>query len=570
MSVDVRIVCERARAASCRVNHPLTVSRTSMPRVSRLADLLRSRTAQGVTVAACALLVAGFHWENDGLWFQGDAPRHAINGLFWWDLLAAHPLDPLDYAIRYYARYPVIAPATYPPLFYVLEGAAFSLFAATPYVARVVVLLFTCMAGLYAMAWARRWLGAIFGWAGVLLVCLPGVVVWSTAVMLNVPSMALCLASLYHFRRALEDHSRAQIVLTTVALMATVLTYYQSASIVAVCAVWAILWGKSYRPKARWVYAVAIGAAVIPLALAMTLAPVQLMRHLPSLQTLGRISTATFYWRALPDLVGPVVLALAGVALLVALWTKRTRTESLYLGTWCAVLIVTFSLLPAKDRRYLLLAVPPLALACALGLAALAERLRNPAPRWQALGIASAITVSLWSAAQVQVPVVSGFREMAVYLKRHAPADAVLYDGPHDGVFGFYVRALDPQFERRIVRADKLLYAYGPTTTFRPVEQSNVSSSTEVEHLIRYTAGARWVAVEIGPDAERLAAQRLLRQSLVRPAFEHVRSFPVRAGRIGRVELYRLVGPVAAAPSIDLVFPAVTTRVFQQVVPVTR
>jgi len=63
------------------------------------------------------LIVAALNRQSDGLWFQGDAPRHAANGLFWWDLLTALPRDPIEYAVRYYARYPVIAPATYPPFF---------------------------------------------------------------------------------------------------------------------------------------------------------------------------------------------------------------------------------------------------------------------------------------------------------------------------------------------------------------------------------------------------------------------------------------------------------------------
>jgi hypothetical protein len=89
---------------------------------------LRSRAWQTAGLVLAVLAVAALNRQNDGLWFQGDAPRHAANGLFWWDLLRALPRDPVDYAVRYYARYPVIAPASYPPLFYILEGLAFAVF----------------------------------------------------------------------------------------------------------------------------------------------------------------------------------------------------------------------------------------------------------------------------------------------------------------------------------------------------------------------------------------------------------------------------------------------------------
>jgi hypothetical protein len=100
-----------------------------------------------------SLAVAALHRHSDGLWFQGDAPRHAVNGLFWWDLVHALPRDPVAYAVRYYARYPVIAPVTYPPLFYLAEGLAFAAFGSSPYVAKSLVLMFSMMAGLYTMTW---------------------------------------------------------------------------------------------------------------------------------------------------------------------------------------------------------------------------------------------------------------------------------------------------------------------------------------------------------------------------------------------------------------------------------
>src|SRR5207249_563373 len=73
------------------------------------------------------LYVVALHTTNDGLWYQGDAPRHAANGLFWKDFIASFPDNPFDFAVSYYLRYPVITPSAYPPGFYLLEAAAFSL-----------------------------------------------------------------------------------------------------------------------------------------------------------------------------------------------------------------------------------------------------------------------------------------------------------------------------------------------------------------------------------------------------------------------------------------------------------
>src|SRR5215471_3483680 len=114
----------------------------------RLTDRFSWQEGKSLTwQVAGLLLVCGYvfwlHWDNDGLWFQGDSPRHAANGLFWWDFLTSLPVNPKEFALSYYARYPVIHPTTYPPLFYIVEGLSFFLFGASPYVAKALVSIFT-------------------------------------------------------------------------------------------------------------------------------------------------------------------------------------------------------------------------------------------------------------------------------------------------------------------------------------------------------------------------------------------------------------------------------------------
>src|SRR5690349_14963764 len=113
----------------------------------RIDVCLRSRFCQAFFVAAAFLMVGALHFQNDGLWYQGDARRHGANGFFWWDLLRALPADPTGFALQYYARYPVILPTGYPPLFYIFEGLAYHLFGPSPYAARFLVLIFGVLAG---------------------------------------------------------------------------------------------------------------------------------------------------------------------------------------------------------------------------------------------------------------------------------------------------------------------------------------------------------------------------------------------------------------------------------------
>jgi len=531
---------------------------------------VRSRACQVAVVALAFLTIAALHRQNDGLWFQGDSPRHAMNGLFWWDLLTTLPRDPLEFAVRYYARYPAINPATYPPLFYFVEGLTFAAFGPSPQVAKFIVLLFGVMAGVYTMAWARRWIGPVAGWAGPFLAFMPGIVLWTNSVMLNIPAAALGLAVLYHFRRWSETARVTQLVLTLLFAAAVVLTYYQGGIVLCICAGWAALRWREFRlnRRALWIAAGAL-CAIAPVAIAIALAPVQTARHLPTLALLTRSSTWTFYWTTLPDVTGRPALV-AGVAGLIAgSFTARWRTDAAYLAIWITALIVGLSLLPAKDPRYVLLAAPAFVLAAAIGLAVAVPHLGARRPEWQAAALAAGLAAGFWSAARVQVPQVSGFREIATYLQEQAPRDAVLYDGPYDGLFGFYVRASDPHFERRVALGSKLLYQDGPASTFTPVQKSNVASTQDVVNLLRTRSGCRWVAIEVTRNPGSIG-RRLLREAVARPEFELIRSFPITGAGERRVDLYRSVIAVDPVAAVDLGFPSFTNREFLHIVPITR
>jgi hypothetical protein len=539
-----------------------------------LTKVLRSRAWQAGAVAHAFALVAARHYENDGLWFP-DAPLHAANGLFWWDLLGSMPVDPVEFAIRYYARYPIIRPAAYPPLFYLLEGLAFAIVGPSPYVAKLVVLTFGVVAGLYTMAWARRWIGEGAGWTGVLLAFMPGVVVWSNAVMLNVPAMALGLAALYHCRRWIEDASATQLLLTVGCFTALVLTYYPGAAVVSVLAAWALLFRCRDRglpaagPRVLWLTAGAL-AAFVPLAASLLLGPVHAARHLPSWAFLAEPRTWTYYWAALPGIVGIPVLVAALLGVVAAAANVQSRREIAYVAVWIAALVLSVSPLPPRDPRYIMLAAPAFVIAAAAGLAWLVRERLPISSRWHAAGLAIVVAAGFWSATRVDVPRVTGFREVAAYLEKHAPRDAVMYDGAYGALFGFYVRASDPQFERRVAAANKLLYQYGPTTAFEWVQTSHVSTTDDVVSLLRRRSGCRWLAIAVTPRPTWLKGQQLLQEAVQRPEFELVRSFATSGAAGRRVDLYRIVADVDPVDTVDLQFPSFSSRDFRQVVPITR
>jgi glycosyltransferase involved in cell wall biosynthesis len=531
----------------------------------------QSKIIQVLFVIIAFLFVAGLHKDNDGLAFQGDAPRHAINGLFWYDMATSGTTDLIGFATRYYARYPVINPIAYPPLFYLLEGCAFRVFGPTPYPAKALVLMFGIMAGCYSVAWARRWLGLVYGWAGVLLAFVPGVVVWSSMVMLNVPAMALGLASLYHARRWMESGGRKQALACGAFCAATLFTYYQGGIVIAIGLMWALLLRPS-RNRSRLTLALAAAAllAAIPVLVAAAFAPMFLQRNVPSLAKLMAAETFTFYLSSLPGLLGAVPFALGTLGIVLGMRSPVWRKEAQLVALWILIPLAVFSLLPAKDSRYVLIVSPAFLFGAAIGTASLAPQFRPGSTVWQSTLLIALLGWGAWTASRVPVLQKSGFRAVALYLRQNAPNEAVLYDGYHDGIFGFYLRASDPDFRRRLVLGQQVLYHFGPVATFDWVETEQADSPAGVVRLLQTESGCRWLAIEVGTKSQWAKGQRLLRDAVTGPEFELVRSFPVVVPDATRVDLYRQLGAVVPKSTIDLKIASLGNHIFRGVQPITR
>ncbi len=531
-----------------------------------------SRTAQVLLMILGFLFVAWLHRSNDGLWFQGDSPRHAATGLFWYDAIAQRPASLTEFALRYYARYPIINPLSYPPLFYLLEAAAFAVFGTSVYAAKGVILAFAIMLGLYTLAWARRWLGPEAGWAAAFLPFIPGIAVWTNAIMLNIPATALGMACLYHWRRWSEAEARKHLWACIAFGIGAALTYYQGGIAIAVCLAWTVLFRRTNLRHRLGILLIAATALIgfLPVVLSARFMPVFLNRQLPSVALLKNSETWSFYPAGMPSLLGVFLLGIGIAGFLAGMSDRKWRREMGFLAGWIMIPIAAFSLLPAKDTRYVLLIAPAFLLAGAVAAIWLGRKLALRLPRTAIAAVAGGFIIAAWSASLLQIPQKSGFEAVADYLRLHAPHDVVVYDGYHDGLFTFYVRALDNGYQRRVVLAQQLLYHYGPESTFDWRETENAKSVPELVELLRTKSGTAWVAVEVGPFSEWAWEQRLLRRAVTGPDFELVRSFPVQAPNAQRVDLYRLRGAITPVSTVDVHFASFSNLTFYHVVPITR
>ena len=528
------------------------------------------------------LLVWAYMWalqiDNDGLWYRGDAARHGLNGFFWSDYLRDFTWDAKGYALSYYARYPGIDPASRPPFFYLLEGAAFTLIGPSPYVAKGLVLCFALMAAIYLWAWLRRWLAPAAAWAAPLFLLLPGVSRWSHAIMMQIPALALGMAALYHGRAWLEASTPASrdFWLAIALCLLAILTYYPAGIVVFIIAGWTAMsqrWGRLIGRKSIVPITLAI-LALIPFAwLVARWAPTPLSWVVPKLGDLGTLSNWTFYFAELKYICDPHLLVLAGLGAVAGIWCERWRRETLMLVSWILVMYVVLSLLVAKDLRYALLVSAPFVGLAAIAVALVCQWLAEKVPGLSTGGgslTAGALILLLglqvYLAANYRVLSVGGYRELASFMARVAPDEPIFYDGFYDGNFTFYIRAGDPQFRRRVVVGHKLLYTYALFTDWR--QQDFAHSPEQVIDILRRRGGARWLAVEIGKETDKLAAMRYLRQAVKTPAFELVRSFPIAAYQTERVDVYRLKGPITEVDEVELPFPVLGQDVKYRVRPI--
>src|SRR5207302_5103114 len=133
-------------------------------------------------IATAVLLFVSAPHHGEFWW--SDAPRHALNGVFIRDLLAAFPWrDPVGFATQYYGQYPALTILFYPPLFYIVSAPFYAAFGVSNTTALAVVLVYYVAFAYGLFLLARRWLSPWLAIAvGLLAMSVPGISLWGRQV----------------------------------------------------------------------------------------------------------------------------------------------------------------------------------------------------------------------------------------------------------------------------------------------------------------------------------------------------------------------------------------------------
>lgn len=476
-------------------------------------------------VLCCWLVLVGRHWDNDGLWFQGDAPRHVMNGIFWRDFIFEGLADPFRYARDYYEQYPAIIPNRYPPLFYFMEAAAFECFGDSAYVAKGLVQSFTLVSGFYLLIAMRRWISPRAGSVAGLLMLLPGMVAWSNAVMLNVPAMTLSLGALFHVRRGIESRVRSiavnQLILGFALGTLAILFHPTIGYILFILGGWVLASNKASLLLDKWLL-IAGGMMVVGLVAMFTvilwISPEQIKQANVEIGRLTRWRSIGFYFRALPELVGWPMLVLSLLGLIFGWFDRRFRSDAWRLMMACMLACLLLSLIWAKDVRYLLLACPAsvwcIGYAVEGGFQWMTGRWNSSRSRvLQFVSVCLVGGLCLVGIRDEKFCNTRAFESLVSRIEGFSPDESILYDGVFDGVFVYHVRIHDPRKLRKVVLARKILSTDSKGENPLGLEERR-------NRIIE--SGCRWLLSEQWPEDRQKAKDLKLREIVAMEGVEFV------------------------------------------------
>ena len=404
-----------------------------------------------------------------------------------------------------------------------VEGAFFLVLGPTVVAARLAILFFSLVGLTFWFLLVRdlqdEWTAAL---ATALLGLSPVVLLFEKAVMLEVPSLALCLAATYFGARYLREERKTDVY-TFAILAALALLTKQNAIYLAPFCVFAGVWLRGWKWFLRadvWCAAALCAVLIMPF---YTL--VYLMHWRPIAMDLQGVAQShsylrdlLFYWRALPGQLGWLLLGLSALGMVTSRWWDERANTRLMLA-WIAACYVTFTAIGLKESRYALYWVPAFVYFAAGGLT---RFFRRPMMRATATAIAGCVLVVIVIPAWAyQRPYVLGYEAAAQRVVQANKWGVILFDGDLAGDFIFFVRANDA--DRRFLVLRKALYADRIKAQLGSVEL--VHNADEVRQLIR-NDGVRFVVITEGTPI-RFESQKALREILASPDFQLLGRFPI-------------------------------------------
>jgi len=468
-------------------------------------------------------------------WFE--AGRHAMDGLFYYDLLLDWGLfSPVQYAQIYYQHYPAITPVMYPPFFGFCEAVGFALIGPYPWVARLTVIVFLLFGALGLIKLTEDFIDKKTAfYAGLIYISFPITIYWSRDVMLEVPAMALVIWSFYFFIRYLREAKTKDIILSLLFAVLAPYTKQNTIFIFPVLVTTAALSRKFYRIWDRRFLLGLILAIIsgVPLAfVTFKWGMVNLKQSMGTLQVtpMSKYEHVLFYINNLPTSVGWPVLILVFLSCFVVVFKKyRNRfisdSSKLYMAlfvSWSIFCYFQMVLIKIKEPRHGFFWIPLFAIFASLGLIFLTAKIKQRKLKI-CVELLFIIVIFTWNFANCKMNWSEGFYAPAQYLKNNWDGTAVLTNISRDASFIFHIRSLDNDRKYRVYRSSKIfersmIFKKWGVVSFIENKEQLLTSLSEY--------GIRYILLEKNMS-HMTQVEFLLREIVKNDKFEKVKQFPI-------------------------------------------
>jgi len=506
-----------------------------------------------VFLLACAVAFLFETSPTRGDFWWSDAPRHAMDGVFYYDLVRSMPIGHLKrWAMDYYLQYPAITVLTYPPLFAVVEAACFAAFGISNATAQLTVSLFFLATAWGAYFLVRRWLQPMVAFAMVLVfIGAPVMVLWGRQVMLEVPTFAFLLWSVFFFFKYLDSEMPRHLYVAVILVVTAAYTKQPALFIIpAYLATLVLVYRVSlFRRREMWWSSILFAVGLVPLV-----AYTWLWGRANMQQAVGggwvkhsRVSPATWSYVARfewPHQLGWGVLALAVVYCVGCLLRKEWRLKQpglFFVLAWLVTGYAFFTLIAVSSQRYTIFLIFPLVLFAMLAIINIIPR--NVAPY---AALVFGVVSFIYTLATNHVPYVSGYKAAAQYVCSVAPPDSVvMFSGLRDGSFIFNVKSTPGCKNITVVRADKLLLRVAIDRHLFGVQDFGVSETRFKNMLERYSV--HYIVIEPNFWSDLKSMQMLL-SVLHQDQFRLLTKIPVASNRERiryNLEIYENTGPLS-------------------------
>ena len=484
-----------------------------------------------LSTIACAILVLstkGIHREST-ISLNGDMPRYMMNGVFFYDLFRDLPLkNPVEYAIRYYSRYPALSIGHHPILLGVAEAPFYGLFGISVFSARLTIIAFTLLGAVFWYLLIHDIYGGRTAFiSALLLFTTPFVVEHYRIVMSEVPGVSLIIITTYFFYRYRTSRGKKLFVSFVAFFILSILARPQTIFMGPVFLGCYLMSKKSKSLLLKKKNVIAAGTVLATLVLVMFIT----VKYSPanfSWITDGSIGSrlawanVSYYLTALWKfhLTLPVLIAsIFGISL--ALINKDKR--AILFGLWilCSYLLITAT--GAQTPRYNIYWIPPFCLFAA------AMTLYLCSSKWRACSLIVLYLVSGYQFAvafQEDPGYAAGYEEVAKYvIDNKKKGQSVLVSTAVDtGYFTFFVRKHDPKREMVVLRADKVL----ATSSMRHIVEERIAEKKEIYDILQ-DFGVYYVVIE---DMEYASAPlEWLREELRSENFTLQKRIPVNSDK---------------------------------------